>query len=259
MYKIKEIAKLFNISSELLRYYERFGLIKPRREEGGYRYYNLEHIKLLTGILRFRKMNFTLAEIKKLLYEANYEDCLKAYDDARARTEFEIIKQQSILENVNYIIDKWKNMEDSLYKFKKIKAEAIVRVAMVEEEHIVDAQFASAQKQMIDLLPVSFISPLIRKEDHTIEFGYAITVNDLNRLKGIMYDEYSLYEFEDCLMTMVKTVGYDRLTIDSVEFIFDYLKDNNLELKSDIWGYTLGSYMDENNVDVRVHILYFCV
>lgn len=259
MYKIKEIAKLFNISSELLRYYERFGLIKPRREEKGYRYYNLEHIKLLTGILRFRKMNFTLAETKKLLYEANYDDCLKAYEDAKARTEFEIIKQQAILENVNYIINMWKNMEDSLYKIRKTTNEAVVRVAMVEEEHIVDAQFASAQKQMIDLLPVSFISPLINKDDHTIEFGYAIKVKDLNKLNGIMYDEYSIFDGQECLMTMVKTVGSDRLTIDSVAFIFDYLYEHGLKLKSDIWGYTLGSYLDENGIDVRVHILYFSV
>lgn len=258
MYKIKEIAKLFNISSELLRYYERFGLINPRREEKGYRYYNLEHVKLLTGILRFRKMNFTLAETKKLLYEADYEACLKAYEDAKARTEFEIIRQKAILENTNYIIDEWKNMKDNLYKFEKVHTDSIVRVPMIEQEHIVDAQFASAQKQMIDLLPVSFISPLINKDDHTIEFGYAITLDNLKRLNGVMYDEYNIINQQECFKTMVKTVGADRLTIDSIGFIFDYLKDNNLELKSDIWGYTLGSFMDENNIDVRVHILYFC-
>ena len=45
-YKIGEISKLYNISSDILRYYEKIGLITPdMRGENGYRYYlSLIHI-----------------------------------------------------------------------------------------------------------------------------------------------------------------------------------------------------------------------
>ncbi len=39
-YKISEIARLFNISKEMVRYYEKCGVISPKRsEDNNYRVY----------------------------------------------------------------------------------------------------------------------------------------------------------------------------------------------------------------------------
>ena len=41
-YKINEIAKLYGIGVDSLRYYERLGILKPRRDTNGYRLYSPE-------------------------------------------------------------------------------------------------------------------------------------------------------------------------------------------------------------------------
>lgn len=257
MYKINEVAKLLNVSSELLRYYERMGLIKPKRNPGGYRYYDKEDINLLLGILRYKKMNFTLAETAKLLYENDYSQTWRAYEAAKHRSEYEIKKQQAILKNISFIVDEWKNIEANYMILKKEKSEKIVRISMIEDEHIIDKHFSHAQKQMIELLPVSFISPLIRKEDHRIEFGYAIRADDLQALEGIIYDEYEVFDYQECVTTIVKTIGKNRLSNESLTFLWKYIADNAMVLKGDIWGYTIGNYINEEGIDVRVHKLFF--
>ncbi|MFE3165429.1 MerR family transcriptional regulator [Streptomyces sp. NPDC059224] len=41
--RIKELSERTGVSTRLLRYYEEQGLLSPRREENGYRYYNESH------------------------------------------------------------------------------------------------------------------------------------------------------------------------------------------------------------------------
>ena len=47
-YKIGEISKLYNIGADSLRYYEEAGILKPRRDENGYRMYSINDIRTHT-------------------------------------------------------------------------------------------------------------------------------------------------------------------------------------------------------------------
>lgn len=50
-YKINEIAKLYNIKTDSLRYYEEVGLICPMRSKSNYRLYTLNDIYILNIIV----------------------------------------------------------------------------------------------------------------------------------------------------------------------------------------------------------------
>ena len=41
-YKINEISKLYGIGVDSLRYYEKLGILRPRRDTNGYRLYDLK-------------------------------------------------------------------------------------------------------------------------------------------------------------------------------------------------------------------------
>ena len=43
-YKIGEIAALYSVSPDSLRYYEEIGLLTPRRDANGYRMYSIEAV-----------------------------------------------------------------------------------------------------------------------------------------------------------------------------------------------------------------------
>jgi len=68
MLKIGEVAKLLNCSSDTLRYYEKINLLQNvARNSGGIRLYAEKDLSSLKFIKRAQSMNFTLAEISKLL------------------------------------------------------------------------------------------------------------------------------------------------------------------------------------------------
>lgn len=68
MKNIKEAEELTGISRQNIRYYEKMGLLNPKRDAGnGYRKYDEEDIGRLKAILLFRKLDMPLEEIHKLL------------------------------------------------------------------------------------------------------------------------------------------------------------------------------------------------
>lgn len=68
MLSIKEVEKITGISKQNIRYYERQGLINPRRnEENDYREYSQADVRILKIIKLFRKLDMPIEEIRKLL------------------------------------------------------------------------------------------------------------------------------------------------------------------------------------------------
>ena len=66
-YKINEIARLYGIGVDSLRYYEKLGILKPRRDTNGYRLYNLKDMYKLNVIRDLRRLDFSMQQIVDLL------------------------------------------------------------------------------------------------------------------------------------------------------------------------------------------------
>ena len=65
---ISEVANLLNIDQSTVRFYERKGLINPaRRQDSKYRDYSEEDAMCLKRIMLYRKLDFSIDEIKQLL------------------------------------------------------------------------------------------------------------------------------------------------------------------------------------------------
>jgi DNA-binding transcriptional MerR regulator len=69
MYKINEIASLFGISTQTVRYYEKAGLLSPNEIDlsNNYRYYSNHEIDQLSDILQLRYLGFGIEEIRQYL------------------------------------------------------------------------------------------------------------------------------------------------------------------------------------------------
>lgn len=78
-YKIGEIANLYGIGSDSLRYYEEIGILKPRRDDNGYRMYNIGDIRTLNILRELRSIGFSMGEIKDHLADFNLDKTLDLF------------------------------------------------------------------------------------------------------------------------------------------------------------------------------------
>lgn len=68
MYRIGQVAKLANVTTDTIRFYEKQGLMgHDRRSEGGYRLYTDNDLQRLRFIRYAKELGFTLDAIMELL------------------------------------------------------------------------------------------------------------------------------------------------------------------------------------------------
>ena len=82
-YTIHEIAALYGVGPDALRYYEKLGLIRPRRAENGYRIYDLNDIYRLTILRDLRSLGFSMERITEYLRDLSVSNTLQLLDEER--------------------------------------------------------------------------------------------------------------------------------------------------------------------------------
>lgn len=68
-FKIGEISKMYHIGTDSLRYYEKIGILSPKRGENQYRLYRTEDIWRLNVIRELRELGFSMEQIGIYLKE----------------------------------------------------------------------------------------------------------------------------------------------------------------------------------------------
>lgn len=78
--KIKEVEQKLNITEKSIRYYEKEGLIHPKRADNNYREYSEEDVKMLQQIKILRILDFSVSDIKKLYHDQmRLEDAMREH------------------------------------------------------------------------------------------------------------------------------------------------------------------------------------
>lgn len=175
-YRIHKIAKMLNISSQLLRYYEQNGLITPARDENGYRYYTPEDISRLTGILRYKNMGFSLKECRELIYSCSLEETIEKQSKQYEVYAWNLLKQQCILETSQVRLIEWEKYKEEKSKEILVQSPDILRISLNTPQ--------KSNKQIIDIMPISsFICPLLDLENsEDIDWSFAIEKQYIERL-----------------------------------------------------------------------------
>ena len=121
-YSIKEVAQMLGIKENALRFYEKKGLLHPKRQSNGYRQYDFLELSKAQMIVLYRKFHFPIEAIEKLLQENNQslDLFIKQYEQV-TRTIHEMKQiQNSLIQSINTLLLN----EDTDTIIKRMKNEA---------------------------------------------------------------------------------------------------------------------------------------
>lgn len=152
LYKIGDISKLYNISNDILRYYEKIGLLTPDvRGENGYRYYSEKQLWKLNNIRSLRSLGVGLNDIIDFLHTRSIK-----------KTE-EMIEFQL------------KKIDENLEKFLKLKKELEIK----KENIRYFKNFSEYEIPLIKFFPRRYI--LMKKGDFRDESEINLELKKLKR------------------------------------------------------------------------------
>lgn len=112
MFKIGEFSHIGRVSTRLLRYYDKFGLLAPGfvDPQTGYRYYTADQLPRLNRILALKELGFSLEEVESMIDSDVSADqlrgmlALKASEVAR-EIETQELRMRFIGSRINQIDD----------------------------------------------------------------------------------------------------------------------------------------------------------
>ncbi len=237
-YPIGEIAKLFDITTFSIRFYEKKGLLKPVIDPKTlYRYYNFNHIIKIKAIVYLKTAGFSIDEIKEIM-EA--QDC-KINDKKLSLKEKELDQKIEELQKWKSVLKIMKNHIDYIAQMTepfeiRYNEEAIVlavfeNIGFVEQGREICPDFS---QHYLCIEKEAFLEGKIVKK---ASFGFTLTQTNLFYLEKhnipyqkIVFDNdkkqkylYTLLEFD-----------YENEPDESMAKILNYLHVNGYEVLSNV-------------------------
>lgn len=172
MYTIQQLAKLANVTTRTLRYYDQIGLLKPTAfTEGGYRQYDQTAVEQLQKILFYRTFGFSLADIKTVLTdEAHFKQLLENQMEQVKKQQAQLAALQQNIERTLYALG-GENMTNE-QRFEGLKAQCIAQNEQAYGEELRERYGEEA---------VAASNEKLRAQDET-------TYNDMQTLERAIID-----------------------------------------------------------------------
>ena len=122
-YTIHEISKLYNIGKDSLRYYEKLGILCPKRADNGYRMYTSHDIYRLNVIKDMRSLGFSMAQIQEYLENRSVDNSIHMFEQ-----ELDLIEQK--IEQLNQMKASIQSCLKELEKSKELVYDSFEIVQM---------------------------------------------------------------------------------------------------------------------------------
>ncbi len=105
LYKIHEIARLFHLHPDTLRYYEEKGLLHPVRGESNYRMYTIQDVCTLNVIRSLRELDLPTEEIRAYLERRSVAETLDLLDHQEALLEEKLASLRAAQQEARKVMD----------------------------------------------------------------------------------------------------------------------------------------------------------
>lgn len=161
-FTIGEFAKLKNITSETLRYYDRVGLLKPIKtdEKTGYRYYSILQYERLSTILELRQLGMSIEEI------------IKYFDNRNLNQSLNILKQ------------KYNELEEKIKELKALEKSTKEKIKHLEYISKVDHSEEIIIKNIEKRYVITFDREIFNEVE--LNYSYVELENELNEIAPIV-------------------------------------------------------------------------
>lgn len=114
-YHIGEVAGFLDITPDSIRFYEKEGIIRPKKNPAnGYREYSFEDISRLSDILFYRNVDFSIGDIRKIVNGVSSEEMLTIIREK----EQDVSKTLAFYRNLLIKMQNWEKLHREALDFE---------------------------------------------------------------------------------------------------------------------------------------------
>lgn len=230
-YLIGDVSNILHLSKDTLRYYDKLGLVTPRKDvNNNYRYYTTDDLVALTYVMLLKDLDISLADIKKMMHESTLSDfhtLLKKQEETLERKRLKLQKTQDIVTSFREDIEM---ISSHLEKITLDFSPPFIYKTIHSE---LDQTYTNTLEEMSDhpTINVPMFTVIFPAKDffqnHDL-LAYTTSICGILKvnIQGQDYKDYQLIPSSLCIHTVIKTVN-DCITTD-LTYIQNYLNTHKL-------------------------------
>ena len=210
---IGEMAKLFDVSTDTLRYYEKAGLFSSvRHGDNGYRYYSYDDLVRLMDILLFRSMEVAVKDIRPMVTTMDLGDIkqLLLQNDRLVAERIEaLVRQRALLAQM---IAQYELCEQQFGKFSLVPAPAFkCKFWGGQEEDLLQIirQYKKPDRSWLHHVRYTLLLPqdqlLSRRSFDSAQIGISFEEEILSKLEIAEQQQFAALPARECLYTVLGT------------------------------------------------------
>lgn len=113
-FKIGELAKLFDIGVDSIRYYEEVGILTPQRDpENNYRIYTIEDVRRLTIIRELLDLHFSTGQIREFIEKRSVAKTVNLLETELAAVDEQLLHYQKTHDSIAARIERIRRLTSS--------------------------------------------------------------------------------------------------------------------------------------------------
>ncbi|WP_418965618.1 MerR family transcriptional regulator [Cetobacterium sp.] len=240
-YSIGEISKIYNISVDTLRHYEKIKLLEPAlKKESGYRYYSSEQIWKLNNIRNLRGLGLGLEDIKGFLETRSVSSTEKILN-----SQLQIVEKE--LEKFNRLKEELLVKKSNLEYFKNDVLFGVPQLKSISKRRVIKSKGRIKEDGDIDF-KIKLLSIKTLSENDFLftenEFGGTLSRENFYKNKYDIYEEIFVINNEGTEMgeeigkgdyVSIYYRGYYSENYRYYAKAKEFIKENNLEVIGDIF------------------------
>lgn len=254
-YKIGDVAKILGISPDLLRYYEKKGVVKPIKDRANdYRYYEPWDINFLIDCLWYKNFGFGIEQVARIVSKSSYDDILSMMEDKDEEIEAAIRRQELLLRRARQYLREVRRAKGLLGKCDLVYAPEIVRY-LNRYNFIYDnsKELQDLSHQWLQYMPLTHRCFEIEQEDlanktDNYAWGFSLGMDYVKELNVPLAPPVVHLPSEPSLHSVFTSSGKNAFSPRHLKFIMDYARANGLTVAGNARGNLICSVLEDNQL-----------
>ena len=256
-FKIGEAARILGVSPDLLRYYEKKGVVSPEKDENNdYRYYDFWDINFLMDCLWFKNFGFSIEQIADIVHNpsvAELDSMLLGKEEELRRT---ISRCQLLLRRSEAHRRDLARIDELLYRCEIADSPEFIRfINRVGDAYDTDGGLRDLARQWLKVLPFNqryfemYADAALPGTEDSYRWGFSITRDYAEALDFDIKPPMAVIPSRKSIHTVFKnTGGRGGFAPALLQYALDYAAQRNIRIFGPVCGVLLASVQEEGNL-----------
>lgn len=163
-YAIGDFAKKAGVSTHFLKFYEEKGILYPRVQENGYRYYDIRDASLVLECFRMKNMGLSVRQIEKGINDCTEQEVAEMLQQRENVLQSQLHEQQMHLQGLQNLRVALRLCEQGEWSVRTVP-DVWYLPHTIGKEFVQDSRIYDQLPQWLDWMPVVTSAQIVRGND----------------------------------------------------------------------------------------------